>query len=132
MTKQIVLVLFASALFACGNSSKKQDQTTAKPGGGGGGRPNMPVQAEGYVVKTRVMSEDLEVPGSLLPFEETEIRPEISGRLTYLNIHEGSAVGKGALLAKLYDGDLQAQLKKLQVQLAISEKTVDRYRELLK
>jgi membrane fusion protein (multidrug efflux system) len=31
------------------------------------------------------MSEDLEVPGTLLPYEETEIRPEISGRLVALN-----------------------------------------------
>jgi len=78
------------------------------------------------------MSEDLEVPGTLLPYEETEIRPEISGRLVALNIREGASVAKGTLLAKLFDGDLQAQLQKLQVQLQISEKTVERYKELLK
>ena len=130
MTKQIVLVLFASVLFACG--SKKQEPTAAKPGGGGRPGGNSPVQAEAYVVKTRIMSENVEVPGSLMPYEETEIRPEISGRITYLNLREGMPVSKGTLLAKIYDGDLQAQLKKLQVQLAISEKTVDRYKELLK
>jgi len=78
------------------------------------------------------MSEDLEVPGTLLPYEETEIRPEISGRLVALNIREGASVARGTLLAKLFDGDLQAQLQKLQVQLQISEKTVERYKELLK
>jgi len=129
MSKQIVLVFFALVLFACGSSSSKED----KPSGAGGARPgNIPVQAEAYVVKTRVMSEDLEVPGTLLPFEETEIRPEISGRLVALNIKEGTFVRKGTLLAKLFDGDLQAQLQKLQVQLQISEKTVERYKELLK
>ena len=132
MTKQIVLVLFASVLFACGSSSKKQDASATRPAGGGRPGGNAPVQAEAYVVKTRTMSENVEVPGSLLPYEETEIRPEISGRLTYLNVREGMTIGKGALIAKLYDGDLQAQLKKLQVQLAISEKTVDRYKELIK
>src|SRR5689334_19190489 len=109
MTKQIVLVLFASVLFACNNSSKKEEASAARPGGGRPGG-NAPVQAEAYVVKTRIMSENVEVPGSLTPYEETEIRPEISGRLTYLNLREGMQVGKGALLAKLYDGDLQAQL----------------------
>jgi len=36
------------------------------------------------------------------------------------------------LLAKLYDGDLQAQLRKLEVQLKIAEQTEDRQSQLLK
>lgn len=36
------------------------------------------------------------------------------------------------MLAKLFDGDLQAQLKKLQVQLDIAKKTLERQQELLK
>jgi membrane fusion protein (multidrug efflux system) len=130
MSKQIVSVFFALVLIACNSSSSKENKPAAAPAGGRPG--SMPVQAEAYVVKTRVMSEDLEVPGTLLPYEETEIRPEISGRLVELNIREGAFVNKGTLLAKLFDGDLQAQLQKLQVQLQISEKTVDRYKELLK
>lgn len=92
----------------------------------------MPIEAEGFIVKTRQMSEDIEVPGSLLPYEETEIRPEISGRVVSLNVREGQHVSKGVVLAKLYDGDLQAELKKLQVQNQIAQKTVERYGELLK
>src|SRR5438045_3294590 len=128
--KQIVAVFFALAMVACGSSSKKQD--TASQGKGNRPATPPPIQAEGFVVKTRIMSEDLEVPGSLLPYEETEIRPEISGRLIYLNIREGASVSNGTVLAKLFDGDLQAQLQKLQVQLQIAEKTVERYQELLK
>lgn len=67
-----------------------------------------------------------------MPSEATDIRPEISGRLVSIHLREGAFVKKGTLLAKLFDGDLQAQLKKLEVQLAINEKTVERYRELLK
>jgi len=129
MSKQIVSVLFIFFLIACSNSSSKENASAQK----GQERPaNPPIQAEGYIVKTRAMSEDLEVPGTLLPYEETEIRPEISGRLVALNIREGASVARGTLLAKLFDGDLQAQLQKLQVQLQISEKTVERYKELLK
>jgi membrane fusion protein (multidrug efflux system) len=90
------------------------------------------VSAEGFVVKTKSLSENIEVAGSLMPAEETEIRPEISGRLVSINFQEGSFEKQGALLAKLYDGDLQAQLKKLEVQLEINQKTVERYKELLK
>ena len=129
MIKQIVSVFFALVLIACSDSSSKENASTPKSGNR---PPTSAIQAEAFIVKARVMSEDLEVPGTLQPYEETEIRPEMSGRLVYLNIREGASVSKGTILARLFDGDLQAQLQKLQVQLQISEKTVERYQELLK
>ena len=60
-----------------------------------------------------------------------EIHPEVSGRLTYLNTAEGKTVGKGTLIAKIYDGDLVAQLNKLQIQQSVQQKTTERYRQLL-
>jgi membrane fusion protein, multidrug efflux system len=79
------------------------------------------------------------VPGSLMAFESTEIYPELSGRLVLLNVKEGAMVGKGTLLAKLYDGDMQArintlsvQLKKYEVQLKIAQQAEDRSSKLLK
>lgn len=128
-------ILSISILFAACKGSDKNPAAGGATSGGAQGQNrqgNMPVQAEGFIVKTRPMSENIEVPGSLLPYEETEIRPEISGKVVSLNVREGSIVGRGTLLAKLYDGDLQAELKKLQVQLQISQKTVERYGELLK
>jgi membrane fusion protein (multidrug efflux system) len=81
MSKQIVSVLFVLILVACSNSSSEENNSASKPQS----RPaTPPIQAEAYVVKARAMSEDLQVPGTLLPFEETEIRPEISGRLVDL------------------------------------------------
>ena len=129
MIKQIVSVSFALAFIACSSSSSRNEGPSSKSGTK---PPTPPVQAEAYIVKARPMSEDLEVPGTLLPYEETEIRPEISGRLVALNIKEGAFVSQGTLLAKLFDGDLQAQLQKLQVQLEIAQKTVERYKELIK
>lgn len=90
-----------------------------------------PTAVEGYVVEPHGISETVEVPGSLMPFEETQIKCEVSGRIVQLNIQEGKAVKKGDLLVKLFDGDLQAQLRKLAVQLKIAQKTVERQKELL-
>jgi membrane fusion protein (multidrug efflux system) len=87
---------------------------------------------EALLVKTETISNAIEVTGTILPNEVTEIRPEINGRLVYLNLREGGVVRKGDLLAKIFDGDLQAQLKKLKVQLQIANKTEERQRELLK
>jgi membrane fusion protein, multidrug efflux system len=111
-------------LISCGGADIKKDNAAyEKP----------PIQkVEGYIVKTMPISDKAELPGSIIANETTEIHPEISGRLVYLNINEGKTVGKGTLLAKIYDGDLQAQLKKLNVQLAVAEQTVKRMGELLK
>jgi membrane fusion protein (multidrug efflux system) len=91
------------------------------------------------IVSEKELSADIEIPGSLMANESTEIHPEVSGRLVALNVREGTMVGKGTLLAKLYDGDLQArmksldvQLKKSEIQLKIAQQTEDRSAKLLK
>ena len=98
----------------------------------GGPSNNGPLKVEAIIVSPSTLSNKIEVAGNILPFELTEIRSEISGRIVQINFKEGSAIGKNAVLVKLFDGDLQAQLKKLKVQLQIAEKTEERQRELLK
>ncbi|MFT4017639.1 MAG: efflux RND transporter periplasmic adaptor subunit [Agriterribacter sp.] len=121
------LLISIACLFAC-SQKKEEKPATTQPAPS----RNRPVQADAYVVKARPISEDIQVAGSLAPAEGTDIRPEISGRVVSINFQEGSFVRRGTLLVKLFDDDLQAQLKKLEVQLAINEKTLERYNELLK
>jgi len=90
------------------------------------------ITADALIVATRPLSADIEIPGTILANETTEIHPEVSGRVVQLNVREGTFVSKGAMLAKLYDGDLQAQLRKLDVQLKIAEQTEKRQAELIK
>ncbi len=118
------IIILVFLLHSCSSSDKKAAAPAAT-------KPPVP-KVEGYIVKTKLVSDREELPGSIIANETTEIHPEISGRLVYLNINEGRTVGKGALLAKIYDGDLQAQLKKLNVQVAVAEQTVKRMGELLK
>ncbi len=122
----VFLLLFLSCNSSSGEKSAKNSE---KPGGPS---PNRSVPVEGYVVSTSVLNSSIDVAGSLLPFEETEIHPEVPGKITYLSIPEGAVVPKGTLIARLFDGDLQAQLRKLKVQLAIASKTQGRQDELLK
>jgi len=90
------------------------------------------LSVEGFIVQPTVLNSSIEVAGTLLPFEETEIHPEVAGKVVMLSIREGAVVRKGTLLARLFDGDLQAQLHKLNVQLQIAKKTQERQEELLK
>jgi membrane fusion protein (multidrug efflux system) len=121
------LICALSLFFSCG------EKKTQGPGqGGGNGQKSGPLPVEAMLIKGETISNAIEVTGTILPNEVTEIRPEISGRLVLLNLREGNIVRKGDLLAKIFDGDLQAQLKKLKVQLQIANKTEERQRELLR
>lgn len=120
----IFIVVVAVGAISC---SKKTEQQAP-----GGRRQQGPLVVDGYVVRKSSVSENIEVPGSLMPFEETQIRAEVGGRVVQLNIQEGANVAKGTLLVKLFDQDLQAQLNKFEVQLQIREKQQERSAELLK
>lgn len=113
-------------LAACGGNDKKKTDSPAGP------PKQMAMKVDGYIVSPQSFGENIEVPGSIVANEMTEVHPEVSGRIVQLNVGEGKYVSRGTLLAKLYDGDLQAQLKKIQIQLSIAEKTEERQMQLLK
>jgi membrane fusion protein (multidrug efflux system) len=115
-------------IYSCGNKSreekiKKQSANSSQ---------NVALAVEGYIVNATILNSSIQVAGTLLPFEETEILPEVAGKVVFLDIKEGALVRKGTLLARLFDGDLQAQLHKLSVQLQIAQKTQERQDQLLK
>lgn len=124
--------LFLTSLFllSCGSSERKQEAQQQQRGGGAGQRP--PVRAEAMTVSTTTLLDNIEVPGSIVASEATEIHPEVAGLITGIYFKEGSYVGKGATLFKLNDADLQAQLRKLQVQQKIARQNENRSAELLK
>ncbi len=128
ISKSIAVIFIFTVLLTFGcQSGKKEDSKTPAA------KPPAPVsKAEGYIVTPKLLSQGLEVPGSLAPYAETELHPEVSGRVTAIYFKEGSYVNQGAMILKIYDGDLQAQLKKLQVQLKVAEQTAARYEALLK
>lgn len=125
--KTIPFFIATFLLVVAGCYSKKQE-----PAAGAAKPAAAPAGVEGFVVSATGVAEDIEVPGSIAPFEVTELHPEISGKVTGLYFEEGRMVNQGSLLVKLYDADLKAQLNKLQVQLAIAQKTEQRQNELLK
>ena len=122
-------VFCLAAVFATSCSSERKKEVTVAQNNPA--RRSTP-KVDAFIVKTQAISESLEVPGTLVADEATEIHPEVSGRIINLNIREGAQVNKGALIAKLYDADLQAQRRKLEVQLKIAQQTEERYNQLQK
>jgi membrane fusion protein, multidrug efflux system len=117
-----VLVVVVIVIASC--QSKKTPMQAAN-------RNTGPMVVDGFLVTPQTISDKIEVPGTLMPAEETQIRTEVSGRVVRLNVQEGTTVNQGELLVKLFDQDLQANLKKLQVQLEIANKNEERLRDLL-
>ena len=118
------LVLAAITIVSC-KSEKKETITVGKPAG------PQTVVVDVLVAGTTTISNTVEVNGSVVAFESTELHPEISGRLTYLNIPEGARISQGTVLAKIYDADLLATLNKSRVQLELAQKTEERLKKLL-
>ena len=83
------------------------------------------------VIKKSSISDGIIITGLLLPDEEVSLSFETSGKITAINFVEGTHVKKGLLLAKVNDAQLQAQLRKLEVQLKLAEDRVYRQNALL-
>jgi len=118
---------FTSIHFSC---SSKRKQEAAQQQKGEQKRP--PLKADAFIVQTKVLLDQLEIPGSLVANQSTEIHPEVAGRITNIYFKEGAMVSKGTLLVKLNDADLQAQKRKLLVQLQVAKQNESRSEQLLK
>jgi membrane fusion protein (multidrug efflux system) len=105
-------------------------QKKGKEAGAPRARPVPKVDA--YVVAPSTLINEITVSGSLLPYEAVELKNEVAGRVVKLNLPEGKFVKAGTLLVKIFDDDLQANLRKLQAQMGIQEQILQRQSELLK
>lgn len=84
-----------------------------------------------YIVQNESLTDKILSTGVLVPDEEVSLSFETSGKITNIYFKEGSMVEKGALLAKINDAKLKAQLAKLQSQLPLAENRVFRQKTLL-
>lgn len=124
--KRISILFLLIGLFSCGSNSKKETKNSTQQ------RVQSVLPVEAYVITPEVLKSSIQIAGTLIPLEETEIHPEVAGKVIMLSVKEGGYVSKGTLLARLFDGDLRAQLQKLKVQIEVANKTQDRQSELLK
>lgn len=107
---------------SCGDKKKKDPKAAGRPKN---------LTAEAYVVQPQSFSEDYVASGTLLPNEEINILPEISGRVTGIFFTEGAHVRKGQKLLQLYSADISAQIQKLKSQKELQNKIRNRQQELV-
>lgn len=93
--------------------------------------PPPPVSVDVVIATPQSLSNTVEANGSVVANETLQIHPEVSGRLTYLNVPDGARISAGTILARINDADLQAQLNKSKVQLSLAVTTEQRLKKLL-
>lgn len=120
----LCLALLGTLICSCGSGKSDKEKS--------GNKSKEIPPVEWVVVKTSVLQEIINVSGTIKPYEETVLQPEVSGRVVNLNLPEGKYVTQGTLLVKLFDDDIHAQLHKANTQLKIIEQQQNRQSELLK
>ncbi len=95
----------------------KHDITTAKA------KTAAVIPTDCYIVKDSSVEFKISTIGTLKPNETANIVSEISKKVVAVYMKEGSVVSKGALLFKLDDADLQANLKKLKIEETLASAT---------
>ena len=114
-------------LLSLSSCKEKADAATAK----NKAQANQPTIVDVIIAAAHPIENRIEANGSVVANEYVELHPEISGRITYLNVPEGVHVAKGTVIARINDADLQATLEKSKAQLDLYKKTEERMRKLL-
>jgi membrane fusion protein (multidrug efflux system) len=95
---------------------------------GGGDTGGTGVTAE--VVSVERLADKVSSVGTILPNEVVDIRSECAGRFVSSLFLEGGRVARGALLVKIDDTELRAQLARAESRLAIARDEATRQKQL--
>ena len=117
-----------------------QPPQRAEAGAGGAGAPagggatagaGRPVAVEAVTVRKVALRDDADAVGSLKSRQSVMLRPEVGGRITQLNFHDGQRVRRGQVLVQLDDQLPRAQIQQSQAELSIAQANHKRNQELV-
>ncbi len=123
-------LMFLSALLVTSSCEEEKEEDTSAPESSAQAPRAIPV--DGFLIAPQSLEKAINATGNLIAYESVEIRPERAGKLVSLNFREASFIQKGKVLAQIDDSELQAQKKRLLINLDLAKKEVARGEELLK
>lgn len=118
----LILVFFCTFILSCGEKKDTFKQNNGKSDA---------TVVDVIIASRENVSDKVEVNGTVVANEFAELRPEVSGLLTYLNVPEGKTIQKGTVIARINNADLTAQLEKSKVMLDMAIKTEERLAKLI-
>lgn len=117
----VVSILAAILFSSCGSKSSNSPARSAV---------SSLITVEGVVVHPQPLENVVRSSGTVLASESVDLVAEAAGRIEKIYFREGARVKKGDLLVKINDDDLQAQLKKTELQIKLAEEQEKRQRQL--
>lgn len=120
----LLLVSFSCSFFISSCSSRSRDATPKSAASTG------PMVVNGLVLKPQRLDNIVHLSGTVLASESVDLIAEASGRVEEIAFAEGSHIKKGDLLAKINDDDLQAQLRKTELQIQLASDQEKRQKQL--
>jgi membrane fusion protein (multidrug efflux system) len=115
---------FSLGLSSCGSKSNEAPLARA------GNRPSG-MTVNGVVVMSQPLDDIVNSSGTVLASESVDLAAEPTGIVQTIAFKEGAHVMKNDVLLKLYDDDLQAQLKKTELQIQLATDQAERQKKLL-
>ena len=128
--KNFILITLTSLLLAAGGSKEEAAKNGSKPKGNKGGKPAREIAVEGYIAEPHEQGKSYTAMATLEPLNSVQLTAAASGKLTKLFAKDGASVQKGALLAKIDDSELRAQLKQAESNKVLAEQKEQRIRGL--
>lgn len=83
------------------------------------------------ILKGESIQKKIKATGTVLADESVELTTETSGMITGIYFDEGDKVQKGALLARINDADLRAEMNKVRKEIELAKIQLKRYSQLL-
>jgi multidrug efflux pump subunit AcrA (membrane-fusion protein) len=111
----LVLALVALGLAACGGSRAVEREAAASPAASPAATP---VDVTTAAAISRPLPRFIEATGSLMADEQSDVAPEVAGRVVAVNVDLGSYVQRGAVLMRLDDVDARLRLEQAEAQAA--------------
>jgi membrane fusion protein (multidrug efflux system) len=108
-------------LSACGSKAQDAPRTDA---------PKGQLVVNGIVVEPQELENIVRSSGTVLASESVDLVAEAAGRIEKISFQEGARVEKDVLLVKINDDDLQAQLKKTELQIKLAVEQEKRQKQL--
>lgn len=127
----IYLLIFIGIAYLVYYRISQNEKTAGAPGGKGKGGPSAALNVNGVVASTSDFENDLGITGAIEANEAVSLQSEVSGLVTGIYFKEGTNVKKGALLVKINDKDIQAQLQQALTKQRLSETNENRAKQLL-
>jgi membrane fusion protein (multidrug efflux system) len=111
------------ALFpSCGAKNNDPGPRTTQPSG--------IMVVKGIVLRKQALDNVIRSSGTVLASESVDLVAEASGRVEKIAFKEGTHVRKNDVLLRINDDDLQAQLRKTELQIQLAEDQEKRQRQL--